>query len=128
MVKSDTYFSRVSKSLALFAMVIMLLAQTTPIWAKQSDATSLVICTALGLKTISVDENGTEQPTPAKGSSQHCSVCHLATDIDVLLQIQNAETSPAFSGTTPIQWPILLAPNGQENGKGHAIRAPPAYT
>ncbi len=125
MVKSDTYFRQISKGLALLAMVIMLLVQSTPIWAKQSGDTPLIICTALGFKTIAVDQNGQEIPQPIKPTTNHCSVCHLSVDFNLIAQGSNPEAHIISFEKDKVEWPILPAKTMPQNINSHAIRAPP---
>ena len=68
-------------SLAFFAMGLSLLAQTAPLWAPKIDGKYIEICSALGVRTILVDNNLNqipETPQPARQKQNTCDMCFVS--------------------------------------------------
>ncbi len=68
-------------SLAFFAMGLSLLAQTAPLWAKKIDGKYIEICSALGVRTIMVDNNLNqipETPQPVRQKQNTCDICFIS--------------------------------------------------
>lgn len=68
-------------SLAVLAMLLSFLTQITPLWLTQSAGTQLLICTAFGTKTITIDDNGREIPLPVKPTNK-CKACLKISEND----------------------------------------------
>ena len=97
MVKFNISLRQMTIFLAIMAMGLSISAHLSPLWAKTYDGKSIVICTALGLKTITIDQNG--QPTKSTSSSEHCSIC-LINNQTATLQNHIAIPFPVASPKT----------------------------
>ncbi len=126
-----THNKKYITALALLAMALSLLATITPLWAKNNAGTSILICTAFGSKTITIDKNGNELPDlpqiPAHAKN-NCALCLAASALATLpprsahfaLKTDQSRASAVF---TLAQNPIT-SPQSNAN----AIRAPPSLS
>lgn len=120
-------WQKIATCLALFAMALSFLAQTAPLWAKQVNGQYIEICSALGTRTISVDDNFNELPdqSPSKhDKKEHCTIC-LTTAQGITSPTSNAITT-AFTFVKSVK---VKEPETSQNQKAftnkNAIRAPP---
>ncbi len=70
--------NKITASIALFAIFLSFMAQITPLWVKSIDGQPIIICSSLGEKTIFLDQNGEQTPTPVEINS-HCQMCLTST-------------------------------------------------
>ncbi len=115
----------ISTTLALFAMVLSFLSQTTPLWVSQTDGTPVVICSAFGSKTIIIDENGQQVPDAPTFNTEHCQMCLNASMASIAIPAYQDDVIP------PTQIGNLIKPYTElrfaprERLSIHGIRAPP---
>ena len=107
-------------------MVLSIMAQTTPLWLKKTDGTNIIICTAYGAETITIDENGNKVPNLPTDIKNHCAMCLVAAQ-SVTSTLSLAGTLPLpHIRTTAAQWTAQTSfIVKKQAASGHAIRAPP---
>ncbi|MGH1376184.1 MAG: hypothetical protein ACRBCK_07535 [Alphaproteobacteria bacterium] len=116
-------------AIALLAMSMSFLMQLTPLLQNTSIGSSLTICTAYGLQTISIDEDGQKIPSPEQApQSKRCTTCIIAgmdyqTAPDTTLIRSNIET-----GSASVQPRSENTVPATINRKALPIRAPPITT
>ncbi len=117
-------------AIATLAMTVSFLAQITPLWATQPSGTSITICSTLGSRTITIDENGDEipsSPTQEKQTKEHCTLCLIST-ADTAPSPYQAYTTLRIK-TQKTTWHIKNILPKQNNKKTpHSPRAPPHYS
>lgn len=109
--------------LALIGMLSAFLAQSAPIWAKDQNGSPLVICTALGVKTIIIDENGAPVPEQPKAQKQHCALCLTTQDHDLPKRVQ-VKASTLITRVQSARTTAHKVTRSRFNSS-HGIRAPP---
>lgn len=116
--------------MAVTAMILSVLAQTTPLWAKQVNGKPLIICSAFGEKTIFINDDGKEiqqsQPSEHKKTNL-CEMCfvHAFGKLKPTLittQITFNETEQSFVKND------YLALTPKYTNHDHTIRAPPTHS
>ncbi len=122
-------YHRLFLTLALIAMSMSFMAQITPLWAKATDGQSMVICTAFGIETITIDKDGnrvrTRLPADSDNLRKHCTMCLASTTSAILPQ--NAaylRNSPIRAKTARVTHTYSV-PSQDEFAHTHGIRAPP---
>jgi len=117
------------KLIALFALLAMglaFLAQISPLWAKDANGTPILICTAFGYETITIDENGNELPTPTSKAKNHCAICLNSSKHAYIPTATLASDTAPQSKIIKLRWSsenTYFTTNSQKSS--HAIRAPP---
>ncbi len=66
------------KLLSVLALAMLFMAQMAPLWLDAAGPVALQICTAQGLKTITLNNNG-PQEEPQPETKNHCPLCMLRT-------------------------------------------------
>ena len=120
---------KIITTIALLAMSLSFLAQITPLWLKKTDGTSIQICTAFGIETITLDENGKKVPTLPKDIQNHCVMClTAAAQYDTPDTAQTQDTG-LKQKTLKLRWTQKDIPFANTPQKStHTIRAPPQNT
>lgn len=118
----------VMSALALLAMAVSFMAQITPLWLSQQTGTELTICTAYGIETITIDENGDRLPNkPEQTNAQkHCAFCLSSTLQVTLPRLENLKDRPPV--TALLKAPLFYHAELHRHAHGdkaHGIRAPP---
>ncbi len=113
--------------LAVLSLCMHVMAQLAPLWATESGAFQIQICSGNTYKTISIDENGNEVPEKPTLRTQRCAFCATST----------FTATPAVYADifTPSRERIKTRNDHQhetafisEHGRAHATRAPPAFS
>lgn len=117
---------KITSSIALFAIFLSFMAQITPLWAKTIDGQTIVICSSLGEKTIFVDKDGNESPTPVEVKN-HCLIC-LTTATDYIAPTKEQASDNIYISHTKTSirdgQPLLHA---RTVITAHSPRAPPRH-
>ncbi|MGH1457147.1 MAG: DUF2946 family protein [Alphaproteobacteria bacterium] len=114
--------------IALFAITLSLLAQTTPLWAKSSNGQAIEICSAFGSRIITIDENGKEIPAAPQSKYQnHCPLCFVSTAHAITPPLQIIAL--ARTQTHKIAYPNFDEQTPSKSAHiSHNIRAPPVHS
>lgn len=110
--------------LALLAMCMQLTAHLSPVLAKINGNWQITICSADSVRTITIDKNGNEIPTP-QINKNICAVCAVGNTLATTPDDCNIRPLAAIrkyrygkTATTPI--------HNKQNPRSHAPRAPPS--
>lgn len=120
--------NKLTAYIAFLAMSLSFLAQVTPLWAKNVDGTSIVICSSFGTKTIIIDENGNEVPALPTRIKNNCVMCinsHNAANAQIsifnnIIAPPQSSSKPYFGNNKP--------PTPKISSVKPPIRAPPKYS
>ena len=118
------HYRKIMASLALLAMGLAFLAQTTPLWVKKVDGQPIIICSAFGERTIFLDKNGQKTPAPVT-IQNHCVMCLTAAadyTTPTTIQILGKHDITAFKLHIPADQQTLRT---RIVIMAHAPRAPP---
>jgi len=114
--------------LSFIPMTLSLLAQTTPLWAKNQNGSPIFICSALGTEKIFINENGQKLPNQPTHDTKHCVMC-LASAGDKITPTTPNTINTTFK-TTKIRFHTFENTQIKTNTAqtSNAIRAPPQHS
>tara|TARA_R110002095_G_scaffold210027_2_gene196974 strand:- start:8650 stop:9042 length:393 start_codon:yes stop_codon:yes gene_type:complete len=111
--------------LGLLAMALSFLSHIAPLWASQPDGTSIVICSTLGTKTITIDDDGNKIPDTPDYKPKHCVMCVNASMHAVSAQDYAHVLPPFLTPTSRGSLPEGALFKTRLSKHAHGIRAPP---